>query len=108
MTRVTINLEPAKAKLSEARIRRGRYALANQAIGDMNPLVPMKEGILRMEAHIDSDGSGINYTAPYASNLFYMAKRNYTTPGTGPRWDLKAKNMFMSNWIDAFVRGADW
>lgn len=108
MVQVTINLEPAKAKLSQAKINRGRYALANQAIMDMNQFVPMREGILRMEAHINSDGSAINYTVPYAANLFYMAKRNYTTPGTGPRWDLKAKSMFMSSWIEAFKRGADW
>ncbi|MTD30161.1 minor capsid protein [Planomicrobium sp. YIM 101495] len=108
MAQVRINLEPAKAKLSQAKINRGRYAMANQAIMDMNPFVPMREGILRMESHISSDGSSIIYSSPYAARMFYMYMRNYTTPGTGPRWDIKAKRMFMSSWIDAFVKGADW
>lgn len=108
MVRIDVNLSGAKAKLSTGNVDRGRYTLANQAMADMNPFVPMKEGILRMTATIDIDGKGINYNTPYASEMFYMPKRNYTTPGTGPRWDNKAKGMFMSEWIKAFTKGADW
>lgn len=106
--RIEINLDRAKAKLSDGNIRRGQYALANQALADMNPLVPMDEGNLRQAATIANDGTAITYHMPYAGKLFYMYMYNYTTPGTGPRWDLKAKGLFMSDWINAFTKGADW
>jgi|SRR5690625_203171 len=108
MVRVEVNLSGAQRKLSSGNVQRGRYAVANQALADMNPFVPMDEGILRMSTSVDSDGSVINYNQPYAAKMFYMYMYNYTTPGTGPRWDLKAKGMFMSDWIKAFTKGADW
>lgn len=108
MTKVEIDLSGVRKKLSEESMKRGQYVLANQMLADMNQFVPMDEGILRQTATIDIDGTGINYNTPYAANLFYMYKYNYTTPGTGPRWDLKAKSAFMSDWIDAFTKGAEW
>lgn len=108
MVNVKINLDGARRKLSDAAVKQGRYALANQALADMNQFVPFHEGTLRQTATIDIDGGGINYNTPYAANLFYMYKYNYTTPGTGPRWDLKAKGAFMHTWIEAFTKGADW
>jgi len=106
MSRVTIDLSGVMNKLSPEAVRRGRYAVANQAMADMNQFVPMDEGNLRTAVAIDADGINITYNMLYANNLFYMYKHNYTTPGTGPRWDLKAKSMFMSSWIDAYTRGA--
>ena len=108
MVQVNVNLSGAKAKLSSNAVTRGRRALANQALADMNQFVPMDEGILRMTATINIDGSAVNYNTPYASRMFYYHMYNYTTPGTGPRWDLKAKRIFMSDWIDAFTKGAGW
>lgn len=116
--RVEINLDKVKTKLDSKNIQRGQYALANQALADMNPFIPMNEGILRQGATIDIDGSAINYNAPYAAPQFrgYRTTKkgkkvffsDYTTPGTGPRWDLKGKGLFMSDWIKAFTKGADW
>jgi hypothetical protein len=108
MVQVDINLAGVRKKLSTGNVDRGRYALANQALADMNQFVPMDEGILRQTATIDIEGTGINYNTPYARRLFYMPMYNYTTPGTGPRWDNKAKAIFMSDWIKAFMKGADW
>ena len=108
MVSVTIKLDGARKKFSEAAMKRGQYALANQALADMNQFVPMDENILRQSASIDIDGGGINYNTPYAAKLFYMYMYNYTTPGTGPRWDIKAKRVFMSHWVNAFTKGADW
>lgn len=108
MVNVSVNLKGARQKLSSQAQRQGRQALGNQALADMNQFVPMDEGILRQTATVDIDGSGINYNTPYARRLFYMYMYNYTTPGTGPRWDIKAKRVFMSDWINAFVKGADW
>ena len=108
MVQVSVDLKIARQKLSQNNLKQGRYALANQALADMNQFVPKQEGILRQSATIDIDGGGINYNTPYAARLFYMHMYNYTTPGTGPRWDNKAKSMFMSDLINAFKRGADW
>lgn len=108
MVSITINLDGVKKKLSESAMKRGQYALANQALADMNQFVPMDENILRQSATIDIDGSAVNYNMPYAAKLFWMYMYNYTTPGTGPRWDLKAKSVFMSDWINAYTKGADW
>lgn len=111
--RVDINLDKAYAKLSDSSMRRGRQALANQALADMNQFVPMKEGILRMSASIDIDGGAINYHMPYAAAQFYGFVKggrvyNYTTPGTSRRWDLRGKARYMKDWERVFVRGAGW
>lgn len=108
MVKIVVDLGGVRKKLSPQAQQRGQYALANQAMADMNQFVPMDEGILRMSASIDVDGSHVNYNMPYAAEMFYMPKYNYTTPGTGPRWDNKAKGMFMSDWIKAFSGGAGW
>ncbi|GAE32445.1 minor capsid protein [Alkalihalobacillus hemicellulosilyticus] len=106
--RLDINLQGARRKLSDQAVIRGRRASANQAAADMNPFIPFKEGPLRQQMTVASDGSSINYHAKYAGVLFYMQMYNYTTPGTGPRWDMKAKPIFISDWINAFKRGAGW
>lgn len=108
MANIKIDLSSVKKKLSEASLQAGRRALANQALADMNQFVPADEFILRQTATIDIDGTGINYNTPYAAKMFWMYMYNYTTPGTGPRWDLKAKSAFMSDWINAFTKGAEW
>lgn len=108
MTKVTIDLGGVHRKLSEAAVQQGRYSVANQMVADMNQFIPMREGNLRQSVSISTDATSIHYNMPYAGRLFYMYMYNYTTHGTGPRWDLKAKSAFMSDWIDAFTKGADW
>lgn len=108
MAKVEIDLGGVYQKLSPQSRQRGQYALANQALADMNPFVPMKEGILRMSATIDTDGSAVNYNTPYAHQMFYYHMINYTTPGTGPRWDNKAKGMHMRDWERTYMKGAGW
>lgn len=115
MSNVTIKLDGVRKKLNSESQRRGRYTLANQAMADMDPFIPMLSTALRNSATINIDGTGINWNTPYAKAQFYgkvgkggYPVRNYSTPGTGPRWDLKAKSMFMSDWINAFKKGADW
>lgn len=108
MVRVTVDFSRAQKKLSNASVQRGRYALANQSLADMNPFVPKKDNILREKGHVVGDGTGVIWDEIYAARMFYMMMYNYTTPGTGPRWDLKAKSIFMSDWIKAFMKGADW
>lgn len=106
MVKIDIDLSGAYKKLDSHSINRGRYAVANQALADMNPFVPMDEGITRQTGHVNSDGAAVLWDTPYVRRLFYMPMYNYTTPGTGPRWDLKATRMFISNWEKAYMKGA--
>lgn len=109
MTKIDIDLSGAYRKLSPNAVQGGRRAVANQSMADMNPFVPMKEGILRQATSINMDGSAVNYHMIYARRHFYAPGGwDYTTPGTGPRWDLKAKGLFINDWIEAFKKGADW
>lgn len=115
MVQVNINITGVQRKLSPQAQQQGQRALANQALADMNQFVPMDDGILRQSATVDIDGSAVNYNTPYAKAQFYgrvgkggYPVHNYTTPGTGPRWDEKANSIHMKDWIDAFKKGADW
>lgn len=108
MVQININLDGAKRKLSQQSVQRGQYALSNQALADMNPFVPMKEGIARGTGHVVGTGESVVWNTPYIARLFYMPMYNYTTPGTGPRWDNKASAIHMKDWINAFIKGAQW
>lgn len=109
MTKVDIDLGGVFRKLSPSAVQAGKRAVANQAMADMNQFVPFKEGNLRQATSINMDGSAINYHMKYARRHFYApGDWKYTTPGTGPRWDLKAKGMFINEWVDAFMKGANW
>ena len=85
----------------------GQFALANQVMADMNNYVPNLKTDLRNSVAIGLDGKSISYNTPYAKAQFYGSivrngKRivfsRYTTPGTGPRWDLKAKAIHGNSW----------
>lgn len=77
---------------------RGQYALINQVHADMNPYVPMLTGDLRNQSSMALDGKSIIYNVPYARKQFFNQHSKYTTPGTGPRWDLKAKSIHGKSW----------
>ena len=106
MTKVDVDLGGVYDKLSPQMIARGKRVLANQAMADMNQYVPAKSHVLRLTASIGIDGSSIHYNTPYAAKQFYNRHQKYTTPGTGPRWDEKAKGIHMSDWEKAFLGGA--
>lgn len=103
---VKVDMKNIEEKFADPNYSRGRYALANQMLADMNPFVPKKEGDLRQATSINIDASAVNYHMKYAKKQFYEQHRNYTTPGTGPRWDLKAKGIYGKDWVNAFVKGA--
>lgn len=107
--KVEIDLDGVMAKLSDQALQRGRYALANQALADMNQYVPKREGDLRTAVSMGLDGTEIIYNMPYAKAQFYAPGGwDYTTPGTGPHWDDKAKGIHMESWQKAFAKGAGW
>lgn len=102
--RLKIDMKKAYKKLSQENLSRGRYAAANQAMADMSPFVPFKEGDLRQK--VSANERAIVYHSKYAKRQFYRVARNYSTPGTGRRWDLKAKSTFKGSLKKAFKRGA--
>lgn len=109
--KVTVSLDGVKQKLSASNFNRGRYAMSNQMVSDMTQFVPKKESSLRITGHASADGSELIWYTPYAKAQFYGSNgkatfSNYSTPGTGKRWDLKAKSLYMNDWKKAFMRGA--
>ena len=88
--------------------QRAKLALANQMATDMEKYVPLKKGALRANLTITPDR--LSYGAVYARAQYYgtngiVSFHNYTEPGTGPKWDEKAKGDYMDSWIDTFKRG---
>lgn len=93
---------------------KAQYVASNQAMIEMNKYVPRLTGHLRDSASISSDGSRIIYNTPYAKAQYYgfvgqrgSKVRNYSTPGTSRRWDLRmaGNQQSMSNVTRAFVKG---
>lgn len=105
--KVKVDLSGVTKKLSPANFKRGQFTLANQVMADSNKFVPRREGDLRNSAHVDSGGQSVVWNSPYAKRQYYgVGIHNYTTPGTGPRWDMKAKGIYLNSWVDAFKKGA--
>lgn len=110
VVKVNVDLDGFMEQTSLNNVKRGQYALVNQAMSDMEQFVPKDQGHLRDSVHATADGSQITYAMPYAKAQFYgiingHPVHNYTTPGTTKRWDLKAKSMFMDSWVKAFTEG---
>jgi hypothetical protein len=104
-----------ESKFNQSNLRMGRLAAVNDAHQAMEQFVPKRSGDLREYSVIKPDGTGIIYTMPYARAQFYgeingHPIKNYSTPGTSCRWDLrlKADQHLMSMVAEAFVKGANW
>ena len=94
--------------LSHANKQKAKLALSNQMSEDMEKYVPLKKGALRANLTITPDR--LSYGAVYARAQYYgtngiVSFHHYTTEGTGPKWDEKAKSDHMDDWIDVFKRG---
>lgn len=88
--------------------QRAKLALASQMASDMEAYVPLRKGALRSNVTITPDR--LSYGAVYARAQYYgtngiVSFHHYTTEGTGPKWDEKAKSDHMDDWIDTFKRG---
>lgn len=119
MGSVVINVDGAKKKLSAIN-GRGKYLAANQAMTEMDRFVPFsgkqRSVHLRDTAVVDNSGSYITYSTPYAKAQFFgfvgvggFRVKNYTTPGTSRRWDLRLKSnpAAMANVEEAFKGGLE-
>lgn len=108
---VRVDLRGAKTKLSDANFRRGHIAMSSQILIDSDQYVPNREGDLRPSGHMSPDGKELSWNTVYARAQFYgtngiVTFKKYTTPGTGKRWDEKAKSIHMTDWEQKFMKGA--
>ena len=93
--RVVVDLGGVERKFSPEAEKRGKLAIASQAMLIMDPHIPMRGGALRASGRIESNGD-ISYNIVYARAHFYgtngiVVFRRYRTPGTGKRWDRALK-----------------
>ena len=110
---VTVTGSQLSDLLPRQSLERARYALANQAMADMDQFVPFKQGDLAGSAHLDGKDN-IVYNTPYARAQFYGFITNYKTgqqsrirnytvsehPQASRRWDLKAKSLYGDDWAN--------
>lgn len=78
-----------------------KIQVLNQMHQDMEQYVPKRAGFLRSQSFVND--TGVHYTAKYSKAQFYglvngHRVRNYSTPGTGRRWDLRAKAVYKTDW----------
>lgn len=120
---VKIDLNGVKKKVSPENFAKGKLAIANQMLLDMDPYVPKRKGVLRASGHARQDS--VVYVTPYARLLYYGKKRKgffsekqrkfffankekllsqRPTPGTGPRWDKKAAALHSNKWADVGLK----
>ena len=104
---ITVDLGRINKKFGPNAKKVAEYAIANQAMLDMERFVPLRDGDLRGSGHVS--GNQIVYNTVYARAQFYGGaynkKRSWhwskgKTAGTGPRWDLKAKGLYGDKWAD--------
>ncbi|MGT2911782.1 minor capsid protein [Streptococcus cameli] len=102
---VKVDLKGIEKKVSSSSLAKGKLAIANQMLLNMNPFVPFKSGALRGGGHAKRDS--VVYVGPHARAQFYGSSynkkrsfvfRRYTTAGTGKRWDLKASALHVKDW----------
>ena len=95
--KVNVNLKGARKRLDTG-IKKTQYTLANQVRADSNLYAPKLSGDLRRYSQVTNDNKSIIWSVPYARRHYYNQFTNYTTLGTGPKWDQKAKGYHLSNW----------
>ncbi|MGX6979117.1 minor capsid protein [Vagococcus elongatus] len=114
MVKIKVDIANIERKLSAGNLKRARVIMMNQMLMDMQPFVPNDMGTLQQTGTIGVDRKSLHWVTPYAKPMYYgMIKnlhgvyfiKNWTTPGTGPYWDLRAKGLFMSDWEKVFLRG---
>lgn len=101
-----VDLSPLENSIRRNTVK-AKGVLKAQVANDMNRYVPMLSGDLRGSQSLVKDG--ITWNTVYARAQFYgtngiVSFRNYTTAGTGKRWDLKAEGIHGNSW-EELVRG---
>lgn len=108
---VDVDMEGVYKYFSDSNLELAQFAMANQALADMNQYVPRLEGDLQTSGHVASNKEQLIWDTPYASSQYRGGNTratfsNYTTAGTGPYWDKVARANHMEDWKQAWVKGA--
>ena len=102
-TGIRLNLNGTERQIRQM-TDRGQYALAQQVYADSNRYAPKLTGDLRQQSFVTFDNKHIEWNVPYAARMYYNQYRNYTTPGTGPKWVEKANAIHRNDWIRVIER----
>lgn len=102
---VKVDLSRIEKRISPSKFKSVQYSLANKVVKDTERFVPMREGHLRSNVALLSSGQTIRYGIAYATYQYHKKYRNYTTAGTGPRWDMVAKGKYLSSWRNLVQKG---
>ncbi|MGT2800829.1 minor capsid protein [Streptococcus marmotae] len=121
--KVHVDVKGIEQKVSSEALAKGKLAIANQMLLDMERFVPKRRGDLRTSGHVRKDS--VVYNVPYARIIYYGRKRKGffsekqrrfffankdkllnqpKTPGTGPRWDKKAIPLYSEKWAEVGLR----
>jgi len=96
--RVKTEIDGVPVKLNDM-VKRGQRAFVNQVQADSNIYAPKLSSDLRNQSTIAVDGKSIIWNAPYARKQYYNYGAKFTTPGTGPKWDVKAQAIHGASWV---------
>ena len=112
MVKVVVDFDEVIRGVSQQNRVKARKIMSNQMIIDMDKFIPYKDGDLRGSVGLSDEGETIEYRTKYAKAQFYGGTknpprtfRNYTTKGTGKRWDLKAKGIYLGEWKEIYKKG---
>ena len=98
-TRVKVKFDTDGVKRKAAdMIKKGQYAFVNQVYADSNIYAPKLSTDLRNQSTIALDGKSIIWNVPYARRQYWNYGAKFTTPGTGPKWDVKAQAIHGVKW----------
>ncbi|HEL2057761.1 TPA: capsid protein [Streptococcus suis] len=112
-SKIIVKMDRALEKTDEKALVNGRIALANQILIDVDPYIPLRDGPLRLSGRVEQMGRIVSHNTVYARAHYYGTNgivdfHNYSTPGTGPKWDERAKENHMNSWEQVYVKGAGW
>lgn len=97
--RVVSDLSGIERKFSKNGMQRVQDALGEQVQNDMFPFVPKAQTKNLSKGRYNRATKSVDYNVPYARRQFRGGRGwHYTTAGTGPRWDLKAKAKHGKSW----------
>lgn len=85
-------------------VEQGQYAFVNQVYADSNRYAPVLSSDLVNQSQISTDNKSIQWNTPYARRQYYNIGATFTTPGTGPKWDVKAQAIHSRDWINVIKR----
>lgn len=101
--KVTTDLEPMKKQLISG-AQKARQRVANQIHMDSNRYAPMLTGDMRNQSTVNVDGRSITWHAFYSIYQYSKQYSNYSTPGTGSKWDEVAASKHMAAWEEVAKR----